>query len=208
LTEWIDSKESSRRELLRERILNAAEAAIAEKGLSGLKAREVARAAGCALGGIYTAFADLDEVILHVGARTLARLEKELSAAGDDEALERLALAYLAFARREEPSWRALFGHQLPPGTPLPGWFAAERDRLFTLLEAPLSRLLPHSAADEIRRRARTLFSAVHGVVALALEEKLGESEGASLETELREFVATFSRGLAAEEAAREGKRT
>jgi AcrR family transcriptional regulator len=184
--------------------LDAAEGAIAEKGLSGLKAREIARAAGCALGAIYTVFADLDEVILRVGARTLARLEKELSAPGEGEALERLALAYLAFARREEPSWRALFGHRLQAGTPLPDWFATERDRLFTLLEAPLSRLLPDCAADEIRRRARTLFSAVHGVVALGLEAKLGESAGASLDTELREFIATFSRGLATEKKARQ----
>jgi AcrR family transcriptional regulator len=214
LSKPTESADTPRRDQLRERILDAAEDAIAEKGLSGLKAREVAQAAGCALGAIYTVFADLDEVILRVGGRTLAHLERELTAPGDGDALERLALAYLAFARREEPAWRALFGHRLRPGTPLPDWFATERDRLFTLLEAPLSRLLPDCAAEEIRRRARTLFSAVHGIVALGLEEKLGESAGASLETELREFVATFSRGLvAAEEKARQeanarGRRT
>ena len=187
-----------RRDRLRERIVDAAERVIAEKGLPGLKAREVAGAAGCALGAIYTVFADLDDVILRVGARTLARLEKELSAPGEGDALKRLALAYLAFARREEPSWRALFGHRLPLGTPLPDWFATERDRLFDLLEAPLSVLLPGRAANEVRREARTLFSAVHGIVALGLEEKLGESADASLETELTKFIATFSRGLTA----------
>jgi len=237
---------TARRDQLREKILDAAEGLIAAKGLAGLKAREVAGAAGCALGAIYTVFADLDEVILQVGLRTLARLEKELSAPGEGDALdhaalepkrsnadnvihsksserdpsekpvstfshralERLALAYLAFARRETPSWRALFDYRLPPGVPLPDWFAIERDRLFALLEAPLSALLPDRPADEVRRRARTLFSAVHGVVALGLEEKLGDSRGAALETELKEFVATFSRGLAAGDKAREGKRT
>jgi AcrR family transcriptional regulator len=200
LLKQTESKDISRPDRLRERILDAAERTIAEKGLSGLKAREVAQAAGCALGAIYTVFADLDEVILQIGLRTLARLEKELSAPGEGDALERLALAYLAFARQETPSWRALFDFRLPPGVPLPDWFATERERLFTLLEAPLSRLLPNCAADEIKRRARTLFSAVHGIVALGLEEKLGESGAASLETELREFVLTHARGLAADE--------
>jgi len=200
-------KSVSRRDQLRERILDAAEGLLSEKGLAGLKAREVAAGAGCALGAIYTAFGDLDEVMLRVGLRTLGRLETELKAGGEGDALERLAVAYLAFARREKPAWNALFDFRLPPGAPLPEWFAIERDRLFTLLEAPLSRLLPDCTADEIRRRARTLFSAVHGVVALGLEEKLGDSRGDALEAELKEFVATFSRGLAAEAAAREGKR-
>lgn len=201
MSKQAESTDTPRRDRLRDRILDAAERAIAEQGLSGLKAREVARGAGCALGAIYTVFADLDEVILRVGARTLARLEKELRAPGEGDALERLALAYLAFARREEPSWQALFGHRLPPGTPLPDWFATERDQLFTLLEAPLSVLLSDRAADEVRREARTLFSAVHEIVALGLEKKLGEDAVASLETELRKFIATFSRGLAAAKA-------
>jgi AcrR family transcriptional regulator len=208
LSKQTGNKEVLRRDHLRGRILDAADGLIAEKGLAGLKAREVARGAGCALGAIYTAFSDLDEVILRVGLRTLARLEEELRARGEGEALEQLALGYLAFARREKPAWRALFDFHLPPGAPLPDWFATERDRLFNLLEAPLSRLLPDCAAEEIGRRARTLFSAVHGVVALGLEEKLGDSPGDALETELKEFVATFSRGLAAEAAARQGKRT
>ena len=196
-----ERKDNARRDRLRERILDAAERAIAENGLSGLKAREVAQGAGCALGAIYTVFADLDEVILRVGARTLGRLEKELSAEGEADALENLAVAYLAFARREEPSWRALFDHRLPPGAPLPDWFATERDRLFALLEAPLRRLMPNRAEKEVKLRARTLFSAVHGIVSLGLAEKLGDSAGAALDAELREFIAAFSRSLAPTEA-------
>jgi AcrR family transcriptional regulator len=207
LSNLAEKKEASRRDHLRERILDSAERLLSEKGLAGLKARDVAAGAGCALGAIYTAFGDLDEVILRVGLRTLGRLEASLKARGEGDALERLALAYLAFARREKPAWSALFDFRLPPGAALPVWFAIERDRLFTLLEAPLSRLLPNCATGEVRRRARTLFSAVHGVVALGLEEKLGEGMYDALETELKEFVATFSRGLAAESAAREGKR-
>ncbi len=198
LSKPTENREISRREHLREKILDAAQSLIANEGLAGLKAREVAAAAGCALGAIYTVFSDLDEVILRVGLRTLARLEKELSAPGEGDTLNRLALAYLAFARRETPSWEALFDYRLPPGVSLPDWFAVKRERLFTLLEAPLSALLPGRGAGDVRQEARTLFSAVHGIVALGLEEKLGGSEGASLEAALSSFVLTYSRGLAA----------
>lgn len=40
----------------------------------GAKARNVTADAGCALGALYTAFEDLDRLILQVNARILARL--------------------------------------------------------------------------------------------------------------------------------------
>jgi AcrR family transcriptional regulator len=184
---------------MRERVLDAAEAVISTRGLAGLKARDIAARAGCALGAIYTVFEDLDELILGVNQRTLARLEAALAApqGEDGEAeLQRLAQGYLSYARNEEPRWRALFEHRLPPEKPLPDWYARERDRLFALAEAPLAILLPTEAPAARRLRARTLFSAVHGVVLLGLEEKLAPTSLPTLEAQLGEFVATMARGL------------
>ncbi|TIW14977.1 MAG: hypothetical protein E5V70_05110 [Mesorhizobium sp.] len=39
-----------------------------------MRARDITADAGCALGALYTAFADLDKLILHVNSATLARL--------------------------------------------------------------------------------------------------------------------------------------
>lgn len=181
----------------------AAESAIAAKGLSGLKARDLAAAAGCALGAIYTVFEDLDELILRVNARTLERLEAAmdaaLSAADPAQALLALARAYLDFARREEPSWRALFEHRLPRGAPAPQWYVAARDRLFGRLEAPLGALLPGRDAAARACLARTLFSAVHGVVALGLEEKIADTPPALLDAQVESLVRLIAAGLAGE---------
>ena len=57
---------AERRAQLRDRLIDIAQEAIAARGLAGLKARDLAAAAGCALGAIYTAFDDLDELILRV----------------------------------------------------------------------------------------------------------------------------------------------
>lgn len=196
---------AERRAQLRDRLIDAAQETVAARGLAGLKARDLAASAGCALGAIYTAFDDLDELILRVNARTLARLEKALDAAlGDAEAgqaLEALARAYLNFARAEEPSWRALFEHRLPQGTPVPAWYADARNRLFNRLDGPLAQLLPGKDVMARAGLARTLFSAVHGVVALGLEEKIADTPPAVLDAQLETLVRLLAAGLMMESA-------
>src|SRR5215831_15178579 len=93
---------SERRQNLKEALIDAAERAIAARGLPGLKARELAAEVGCAVGAIYNAVEDLDELIFSVNSRTLAALEDALHAAnpgkaGDDAValLTRMALTYL-----------------------------------------------------------------------------------------------------------------
>ena len=54
-------KVAERRKALREDLINIAEATIAREGLSGLKARDLATEAGCALGAIYNVFGDLND---------------------------------------------------------------------------------------------------------------------------------------------------
>ena len=174
---------SERHAVLREQLIDAAERTIAEKGLAALKARELAQQVGCAVGTIYNVFEHLDELVLCVGARTLAMLETALEAvrplgghhstetAADD--LVRLAVAYLEFATTHTVRWRALFEHRMSEARPLPEWFVEQQHRLFAQLEQPLAALLPELDRDAHRILARTVFSAVHGIVALGLEEKL-----------------------------------
>jgi AcrR family transcriptional regulator len=194
---------AARRADLRERLLAAGRAAIEAGGLHNLKARDLAAAAGCAVGAIYTVFADLDELILAIGAGTLAALERSLepppgAAPTPEEELLRLARGYLTFARGNQKLWRTLFEHRLG-GRAVPAWFLEDQNRLFALIEAPLARLLPGEPAESRARLARTLFSAVHGVVALGLEEKLSPIPAATLEAELTRMTHALAVGLARE---------
>ncbi|BDV32630.1 TetR/AcrR family transcriptional regulator [Methylocystis iwaonis] len=196
---------TQRRQKLRERLLDVARQSVAARGLGGLKARDLASEAGCALGAIYTAFDDLDELILRVNLSTLERLgdslDAALSQADPSAALLALARAYLDFARREEPSWRALFEHRLSGGARVPDWYSDERNQLFGRLETPLAALLPGWDEKSRARLARTLFSAVHGVVALGLEEKLEETPPEALDAQLETLVRLIAAGLAQEAA-------
>jgi AcrR family transcriptional regulator len=176
-------RHSDRHTALREQLIDAAERTIAGKGLVALKARDLAHEVGCAVGTIYNVFEHLDELVLCVGLRTLAMLEAALGAvpplgephstekAADD--LVRLALAYLEFAATHTVRWRALFEHRISEARPLPEWFAEQQHRLFAQVEGPLAALVPELDRDARLILARTVFSAVHGIVALGLEEKL-----------------------------------
>ena len=61
-----------RRRALRDNLIAIAEKRIAAEGLAGLRARDLAAEAGCALGAIYTVFPDMTALTLAVNARTFA----------------------------------------------------------------------------------------------------------------------------------------
>lgn len=197
---------SDRRAAQRDRLIACAEAAIADEGLAALRARSLAECTGCAVGGIYNLVTDLDELILLVGQRTMADLNAQLDTvhietpAGGKPSAEALlvgwALAYRAFAAEHRNRWRALFEFRLPPGRDLPDWFEADQMRLFVRLEQTLAAWMPKLDGPTRQLRARTLFSAVHGIVALGLEEKLVAMPPAALEAELTAFVHAYLAGL------------
>ncbi len=103
----------SKREILKKKILDAAEKRIESQGLAALRARDITKDARCALGSLYNAFEDLDLLILAVNSRTLARLHASLqNAPASQEApkakLLALALAYLNFGTENRNLWAAL----------------------------------------------------------------------------------------------------
>jgi AcrR family transcriptional regulator len=199
-----------RRERLKTALIDAAEDIIAKDGLAALRARDLAAAAGCALGAIYNAFDDLDAIVFAANVRTLALLDRNLGEAvrrksatgsvksGDADVarLISLALAYLEFAGRNGPRWRALFEHRLHDGQAVPPWYAAELNRIFQLVEEPLRTIRPGLAAGELAQLARAVFSAVHGVVSLGLEQKLGEVPMRRLREQTASIVTVIARGL------------
>src|SRR5215472_12999882 len=199
-------RQTDRRTALREQLIDAAERTIAGKGLAALKARDLAREVGCAVGTIYNVFDHMDALVLCVGSRTLAMLEAALVAirpttAGHGSAEEaaddliRLALAYLEFAATHTVRWRALFEHRMSEDRPLPEWFVEQQHRLFAQVEQPLTTLLPELGREGRRVLARTVFSAVHGIVALGLEEKLVSLSLSDLAGQLTAMVRAIAAG-------------
>jgi AcrR family transcriptional regulator len=198
------SKALERREKLKEALIVTAERMIAEKGLAGLKTRDLAREIGCANGAVYNLVADVDELILRVGSRTLARLDKALTgaesagASSPQETLVRIAVAYCDFAAENLELWRALFEHRMAPDKLVPDWAISEQMELFGHIYRPLAALFPKRSPEELGITARSLFSAVHGMVALGLEQKLVAVPLPALRNEIAALLRATLDGLVA----------
>ena len=180
---------AERRERQRAQLIDAAEKAIAERGLAGLKARELAQEIGCALGAIYNLVADMDELVLRVGSRTLARLDAALSAAEGEGAIGE-------GDRDNLQLWRVLFEHRMAEGAVVPDWAVSEQMTMFRHILEPLGMLVPERGEPELVLMGRTLFSAVHGVVAIGLEEKLIAVPRRDLDRQIEGLVRLVCRGL------------
>jgi AcrR family transcriptional regulator len=202
------SKTLERRAKQREQLIEAAERAMSARGLAGLKTRDLAQEIGVANGAVYNLVADVDELVLMVGSRTLARLDDALSAAESNgppapaDALVRIAIAYCDFAAANLELWRALFEHRMAPDKALPDWAVSDQMHLFRHIYQPLAALFPGRPADEIGVTARSLFSAVHGMVALGLEQKLIAVPLAALRKEIAIMVRAMVTGLVTNAAA------
>jgi len=198
------SKTMERRTKQREALVEAAERAMAARGLAGLKTRDLAQEIGVANGAVYNLVADVDELVLMVGSRTLARLDAALSEAERNgppapaETLVRIAIAYCDFAAANLELWRALFEHRMAPDKPLPDWAVSDQMHLFRHIHQPLAVLFPRRPAEVIGVTARSLFSAVHGMVALGLEQKLIAVPLSALRKEIATMVQAMVAGLAA----------
>lgn len=191
------SKTALRRDDLRARLIDLAEAQIASAGAASLKARDLAARAGCAVGAIYNVFDDMTALVMQVNVRTFARLGDmatealaAVQSATPRAQMTALSLAYLQFAAANLHLWRALF--DVTAGTPMPDWYRTALSALFAHIEAPIAALFPHLARPDLDLMVRAQFSAVHGIVLLGLNNRRA---GAPL-TEIEVMITMVMRDI------------
>lgn len=171
---------SERREILTAKLVDAAAARIARDGLGALRARDLAKDAGIALGSIYNVFADMDDLILKVNGRTFremgahirTRLE-DVPASQSEERIVTMALAYLDYAEAHPRLWQALFETPLTSDDSVPDWYLGQIAELFEIISAPLRDLRRDLDEEEIGLLTRGLFSSVHGIVLLNVQHRV-----------------------------------
>lgn len=190
-----DRKKLQRRTLL----IEIARRLIATKGLRSLKVRDVAEAADCAIGSVYNEFGDFDGLILTVNRDTVSALTAQLKSVPAEDPLRQLhglADAYLGFATEHANLLRALFEHRMEDDRPFPDDILAMVMEAFALMHPPLLRLLPDRDPDDVAQLARIMFSAVHGIISLGLEERMVAVPPQLLRERLAQFIDTHLAGL------------
>src|SRR5215475_5315052 len=167
-----DQKKSKRRALM----LEIARGIIAAKGLRLLKVRDVAEAADCSIGSVYNEFGDFDGLILTVNRETVQALTARLTAVPADDPIRQLhglATTYLEFFSEHANLLRSLYEHRMEEDRPFPEDILLMAMKAFALMHRPLVRLLPDRDGEDVAMLARLMFSAVHGIISLGLEERM-----------------------------------
>lgn len=173
---------------LRQALVDASLALIAEEGFGALSLREVARRAGVTHAAPYRHFADKEALLAAVaeeGFRAMAARMKERMAAHQDPRarLGACGVAYILFAVEHPAHFRVMFG----PHFTRPVSLATSDAESFGLLVESLTEgqragaILP----GEPRDLALLCWSFVHGLASLLVDGQLGPMEpGASARVE------------------------
>lgn len=177
-------------------------ALIAEKGLSGISGRLLATHMGKSVGWIYNFFRDFDAIVLAANSITLKELDDRLSSTAQEteqrsvaDRFHALAMTYLHFSLDHPRTWAALFEHRMPDGRDLSSDHKQEHYDLFRHIEAPLAEIMPNTTPATLRATARTIYSAVHGVVSLSLQGRLDVVPLEVLEDQVRRLTLAFAKG-------------
>jgi AcrR family transcriptional regulator len=190
-----DRKKSRRRQ----QIVEIARSIIATKGLKSLKVRDVADAAGCSVGSVYNEFGDFDGVILTVNRETVKELTVRLGQVPAEDPVRQLyglAATYLEFFAEHANLLRSLFEHRMEDDRPYPDDILQMVMDAFALMHPPLVRLLPNAGDVQIALLSRTLFSAVHGIISLGLEERMVAVPPQMLRQQVDQFLDAHLAGL------------
>ena len=194
---------------LREALIEAALALIAEKGPAGFTFAEAARSAGVSAAAPYRHFRDRDALMADVARRGFEVFTDRLEAAWDDgrpepfRAFDAIGRAYLAFAREEPAYYVAMFESQLPPD--LDPDLARAGDAAFAVLRRAAEAVvatLPEAARPPGAMVALHMWTLAHGVASLFARGDTGRRKLPMAPEELLEAGALiYFQGLGREPA-------
>jgi AcrR family transcriptional regulator len=151
---------------LKEALVRAALALIAEKGPAGFTFAEAARWAGVSPAAPYRHFRDRDELLANVALRGFDLFARALAKAWNDgrqdvlAAFERQGRAYLDFARSEPAYYSAMFEAGIPLDANPDLREAGER--AFAVLRSAAERLIGTMPAQPPQGRPPALMVALH----------------------------------------------
>jgi AcrR family transcriptional regulator len=163
---------------LRRSLVAAATRLLDKRGPAGVTLREAARQAGVSQAAPYRHFASKDALLAAVAAEAFLALKDVCSAAvaadpGDPvHQLDVVAVAYVRFAV-EHPARYRLMWAPTPRGRDHPVLAEAARTSGEPLLAALKACLAPDDPAELAVQRLFVLWSLLHGVTGLILDEQL-----------------------------------
>ncbi|QYJ97810.1 WHG domain-containing protein [Shewanella alkalitolerans] len=186
--------------------------------LDSLSLRKVAAAIGYVPSTLVNLFGSYQGLLLAVAEQTLDELYRRLAAkaqafqdhasqdhasqdlavqsqASESSQLEAMATAYQQFAFDQPRAFQLVFELKATEEQGLSDHHAQLIAQLFGLIESCLARLLPELSAEQLLLASRALWGGVHGLVSLALDDKLF-APGIGIEQAISHHLAVQLKGL------------
>jgi AcrR family transcriptional regulator len=188
---------------LKEALIRAALALIAQKGAAGITFAEAARWAGVSPAAPYRHFRDRDELLADVARRGFEQFEAALAGACSDRpdvftAFDRIGKAHLQFARSEPAYYYAMFeaGILLESSPEL----REAGERSFSVLRQATEQLvatMPAQSRPPVLMMALHIWALSHGIASLfGRGDTAGRALPMSAEDLLEAAVLIYLRGL------------
>ncbi|MEF1282586.1 TetR-like C-terminal domain-containing protein [Vibrio sp. M250220] len=141
-----------------------------------LSLRKIATMIGYVPSTLVNVFGNYNLLLLHVVAQTLDELSSEANhvvngSKDNRSALYELAYCYHDFALRHPNRWQLIFEHNMN-GETLPEWQAQRINAMTGMLEHLLQALAPHRSEADVLKASRVLWSGVHGITLLSVDDK------------------------------------
>ncbi|MGR4990753.1 TetR/AcrR family transcriptional regulator [Vibrio rotiferianus] len=154
---------------------------LAENSYHDLSLRKIANMIGYVPSTLVNVFGNYNLLLLHVVAQTLDELQQQATAATKNSkdshhALFQLAYCYHDFAQQNPYRWQLVFEHNMN-GAELPQWHAKRIDGMTGMLESLLAAIAPQRTEQEVLQASRVLWSGVHGITLLSVDDKFFSSE-------------------------------
>lgn len=165
-----------------------------------LSLRKVATMIGYVPSTLVNVFGNYNLLLLHVVAQTLDELAQEAQQAVKStpypkDALYQLAYCYHDFAKRNPYRWQLIFEHNMN-GEALPEWQAQRIENMTSMLEGLLKVIAPLRSEQEVLQASRVLWSGVHGITVLSVDDKFFATEpidgNALIENLLNHYLANW----------------
>jgi AcrR family transcriptional regulator len=180
--------------------VEAASKIVAKQGFRKLSTRRIAARMGYSSGTLYQLFDNLDDIILHVNAKTLDGLIEVCLdvdfAAGPEASLNDLANRYIGYTSRNRGLWNSVFEHSLPNGRTAPAWFIEKRETLIGFGAQAIAPLFQPGEETIRHHEAHVLWAGLYGIASLATAGKLPASESPQLMVQslIRNYLAGLRR--------------
>lgn len=174
----LDDKKAALRSDLKEKLIQATLDRLEEGGIHEVRARDLAKEAGCAVGTIYNLVGKIDDLILLASAQTLREFRDfaigRFSTAVEEkrgyrDLLKTLALAYIDYAFSHRRRWQANFELNFTEHNEYFEVYHSGQRELIGIIVKVLKQIAPRSDDRELASIARALWASVHGISMLAM---------------------------------------